>query len=120
MERVQFITHKGKQVLLIDFCGCAPEEMLPIVDQVEEVVSSQPRDSVLLVADFTGTRVTKETAARIKEATARDVPYVKHAAWVGAEAIPEVLFRAIEAFSTRTFVRFKTRAEALDWIVGED
>lgn len=120
MERVQFIEHKGKQVLVIDFQGCTAEEMYAVVDQVEEVVTAQPRGSVLLVADYTGTRVTKETAARIKEATARDVPYVKHAAWVGVEAIPAPLFRAIEAFSTRKFVPFKTRADALDWLVEQN
>lgn len=121
MERVGFIVHKGKRVLFADCRNAGPEEMKEIAEQVVETVTAQPRGSVLIVADYTGTKINKETAQRLKEAAAQDMPYVKRAAWVGTEeAIPPALFRGIETFSTRKLMPFKTRDEALDWIVEEE
>ena len=39
---------------------------------------------------------------------------------VGAESLPEVFYKALKTFARREFPRFKTREEALDWLVRED
>jgi anti-sigma B factor antagonist len=39
---------------------------------------------------------------------------------VGAESLPEVFYEALKTFSRREFHRFKTREEAMDWLVRED
>jgi len=49
-----------------------------------------------------------------------DRPYVKRAAMVGAEHFPRVFYDALKIFSQREFSRFKTREEAMDWLVEEE
>lgn len=118
MERIQFLEHKGKQVLLIDFTDCSPQEVMVISTAVKEVIRRQAKGTVLALADFTGATFNKEAVTRIKEVTTFDAPYVKRAAWVGTESLPETYFKAIQTFSTREFVPFKNREEALEWLVG--
>ena len=120
MERVRFITHRGKRVLLIDHAGSTPDEIRRTMDEVERVVTSEPPNSLLTLSDFTGTEFDKTAADRMKVVAAKDRPHVRRAALVGAESIPDVYYHNLESFSARHFPKFKTREEALDWLTGED
>jgi hypothetical protein len=59
------------------------------------------------------------SVGRAKEVAVFDRPFVKRAALVGAESLPKVFYEAVKTFSRREFPRFKTREEALDWLVKE-
>lgn len=119
MERVRFITHRGKRVLLIDHSRSTPEEVLRTMDEVEQIIAAEPAGSLLTLSDFTGTAFDKPAADRMKVVAAKDRPHVRRAALVGAESIPDVYFHNLESFSARHFPKFKTREEALDWLTGD-
>ncbi len=119
MERIRFIEHKGKRVLLLDFRNCTPEEVASLSTQVRQTMAEEPKDSVLALADFTGAQFSREAVTRIKEATAMDRPFVKRAAWVGTENLPKVFYDAIRTFSVREFPVFDTREEALEYLTQE-
>jgi len=119
MDRVRFIHHDGKQVLLIDLTNCRAEEVGKIVGEVQHIVTAQPRKSVLTLSDLTGAQFSRDAFTRMKEVAVFDRPYVKRAALVAAESLPEVFYKALKTFSRREFLRFKTREEALDWLVQE-
>ena len=53
-DRIRFITHQGKQILLVDVSHCSAAELLKISRVVPHYVMPEPRGSVLLLADFTG------------------------------------------------------------------
>ena len=55
----------------------------------------------------------------MKEVLTLDRPYVKRSAWVGTESVPHVYYENFKTFSQRDFPTFKTREEAMDWLVGE-
>ena len=120
MERVRFITHRGKRVLFIDHTYSTPEEMLRTMDEVEHIIAAEPADSLLTLSDFTGTEFDKTAADRMKVVATKDRPHVRRAAVVGAESIPDVYFNNLESFSARRFPKFRTRQEALDWLAGDD
>jgi hypothetical protein len=58
-------------------------------------------------------------ATKIKEVLTLDRPFVKKTAWVGTEHIPHAFMENFHTFSQRDIVIFKTREEAMDWLVGE-
>src|SRR6266478_6625628 len=120
MDRVRFITHQGKQILLVDLTDCNAEEVTTIVGEVPRIVTTQPRKSVLTLCDLTGTQFSRAAVARMKEVAVFDRPYVKRAAMVGAESLPKVFYDALKTFSRREFLRFKTREEAMDWFFCVD
>jgi hypothetical protein len=118
-DPVRFITHKGKEILLIDFSHSSPDQLLKLVDEVRVTVAQRPPDSVLTLADFTGAEVDKNVATRMKEVLVLDRPFVKRSAWVGTEDLPKVFYENFKNFSRRDFPKFKTREEAMDWLVEE-
>ena len=119
-DRIRFITHKGKQILLVDVSNCSSTELLKLSRIVPLHVMPEPRGSVLLLADFTGTEFDRETVTSLKESTVFDRPHLKKSAWVGTENLPRVFYEHIKNFSQRELPTFKTREEAMDWLVKEE
>jgi hypothetical protein len=118
-ERVRFITHQRKQILLVDLSNCSAGEVEKIIRALPELVATQPRGSVLVLSDFTGACFDQEAIRTMKEAAVFDKPYVKKSAWVGADKLPEELSQELRKFSRREFPVFETRDEALIWLVRE-
>jgi hypothetical protein len=118
-DRIRFITHQGKKILLIDFSQCSAQEILKLLPDVQDVITSEPRNSVLTLGDFTGADVRREVADRLKQTLVFDRPYVKRAALVGVEKVPKVFLDAFKTFSQRELPAFKTREEAMGWLVKD-
>jgi hypothetical protein len=119
IERVRFIEHKGKRILLLDFSNASAEQMLPLLRQVRAIVALGGHKSVLVLANYEGAEIDDRVAMRIKEVLTLDRPFVKKAAWLGTEHILPALIENFHIFSQRETVTFKTREEALEWLVQE-
>jgi hypothetical protein len=119
-NRIRLITHQGKAILLIDVSHCSAAELLKISRTVPHYVMLEPRGSVLLLADFTGAEFDREAITSLKESTVFDRPHLKKSAWVGIENLPRVFYEHIKNFSQRELPTFKTREEALDWLVKDE
>ena len=117
-DRLRFIEYKGADIFLIDFSHCSAKEMLLLLEQIKADVALHAPGSVLTLADFTGAEVDKTVFTRMKEVLVLDRPYVKRSAWVGTESVPHVFYENIKSFSQRDFPAFKTREEAMDWLVS--
>jgi hypothetical protein len=118
-DRLGFVKHKGQAILVIDFSHCTAKEMLLLLDQVRVAVARHAPGSALTLADFAGAEINKAVATKIKEVLTLDRPYVKKSAWVGTENLPQVFYQHFKSFSQREFPAFKTREEAMDWLVAE-
>jgi hypothetical protein len=118
-ERLRFIKHKGHAIYLIDLTGCSAKELLLLIEQVRADIARHEPGSVLTLADFTGAEVDKNVATRIKEVLVLDRPYVKRSAWVGTESLPRVFYEHFKSFSQRELPLFKTREEAMEWLVQD-
>ncbi|MGB8012214.1 MAG: hypothetical protein WCF68_11405 [Terriglobales bacterium] len=117
-DRIRFIEHRGQQILLLDFSQANAHEMQLLLEYVRVVVAKHPHESLVTLGDFTGSEVDHAVATRIKEVLTLDRPFVKKTAWVGAESIPHAFMENFQNFSQREITTFKTREEAMDWLVG--
>jgi hypothetical protein len=118
-KRVRYIKHQDHVIMLIDLSHCTPAEIMPLADEIQRRVAEHPHNSVLVLADFTGIQIDASTAMRMKEVLALDRPYVKRSAWVGTESLPHVFYENFKSFSQRDFPPFKTREEAMEWLVSD-
>ncbi|MFZ0866805.1 MAG: hypothetical protein WBQ87_02160 [Candidatus Sulfotelmatobacter sp.] len=117
-ERLHFIKHKGHAVYSIDLTDCTAKELLVLLDLIRADIARHAPGSVLTFVDVTGAQVDKQVATRIKEVLVLDRPYVKRSAWVGTESLPHVFYEHFKSFSQRELPSFKTREEALEWLVS--
>ena len=118
-DRISFITHRGKAIMVIDFSHCEAKEILLLLEEIQHTVARHEKGSLLTLADLTGAHVDRAVATRMKEVLVRDRPFVKRSAWVGVESVPKVYYDNIKTFSQRDFPPFKTREEAMDWLVAD-
>ena len=118
-ERIQFISHEKRQILLVDFSKCSAVEVEKIARAVPDTVTAQPRGSVLRLADFTGASFDHEALRAMKKNAVFDKPYIKKSAWVGAENLPIAFEQNLKDFSRRQFPTFKSREEALTWLIED-
>lgn len=116
-DRIHFIEHKGKQILLLDFSHATAQQMQLLLEHVRITVAQHSRESVVTLADLSGAEINHAVATRIKEVLTLDRPFVKKTAWVGTEHIPHAFMENFHTFSQREIVTFKTREEAMDWLV---
>jgi hypothetical protein len=118
-DRIRFIEHQGKQILLLDYSHATATEMQLLLEYVRMTVAQHARESLLTFADFTGATVDHAVATKMKEVLTLDRPFVKKTAWVGTESIPHAFMENFHSFSQREIATFKTREEAMDWLVAE-
>ena len=119
-DRIRFISHEGKQILLVDFSNCSARDVERVCRAVPEVVTTLPRNSALILSDFTGASFDKEAIQVMKEAAVFDKPHVRKSAWMGAENFPHAFLETLRSFSRREFPVFKTREEALAWLAEDE
>ena len=119
MDRVRFITHQDKQILLVDYTNCTRQTLLDILKERERIVLAQPPGSVLELLDVTGAQFSKDTVEEVKKVAVRERDRVKRAAVVGEETQPKVFADSVRTFSARDYHAFPTREAALEWLVQE-
>ncbi|PKN99724.1 MAG: hypothetical protein CVU42_06980 [Chloroflexi bacterium HGW-Chloroflexi-4] len=119
MERVQFITYKGKKILVEDFSYLNPgSEFTTTIKKAQGMIASEPKGSVLAVFDATGCSFNSDMLTQMKEFTTANTPFIKKATVVGMNGLLQVALSAVSKFSGRDFTTFKTRDEAMDFLVG--
>lgn len=118
-DRLRFINHNGHAIYEIDFRNCSAKEMLLLLDLIRADIARQEPGSVLTLVEIAGAEVDKNVATRIKEVLVLDRPYVKRSAWVGTESLPHIFYEHFKNFSQRELPTFKTREEALEWLVQD-
>jgi hypothetical protein len=119
-ERIRYIPYKGQRVLLVDVTNCSAAELIELAPLVPAHIAVEPRSSVLLLADFTGSKFDKSAFESLKQAVVLDRPHIKRSAWVGVEALPKIFYENLRHFSRRDLPVFSTREEALEYLVTEE
>ena len=119
IDRIRFITHQCKQILLVDLSKCLAAEVEETLRALPDVVTARPLGSVLALSDFTGASFDAEGIRVLKETAAFDKPYIKKSAFVGTESFPQGFFENLRGYSRREFPAFKTRDKALAWLAKD-
>jgi hypothetical protein len=118
-HRLRFISHQAKQILLIDVSHCSAAEVEKIFRAVPKLVIPRPLGSVLILTDFTGAFFDSEAIRAMEEAAVFDKQHVRKSAWARSEKFPQGFCENLSRFSRREFPIFKTREEALAWLVKD-
>jgi hypothetical protein len=118
-ERIQFIDHQGKKILLVDFSNCPADEVEKIARAVPDYVIVNPLGSVLALTDFTAASFDRDAIRAVKETAVFDKPFVKKSALIGTEDLPASFYDELKSYSRRELLIFTTREEALDWLVAD-
>jgi len=119
MERVKFIIHKWRQILLLDISHCSLDEVIKTIDEAMGVVRSQPESSLLILTNVTGTGYDLRVIEKLKESADGNKPYVRASAVVGLDGLQKVVYNTVTLFSKRTIPAFDDIEKAKDWLIEQ-
>ena len=119
VERLQWITQSGKDILIMDLSACAIDEAMRVIARAEPLIRTRPPLSLLILTDVTGSRYNAEWANKVKVFARDNGPFVRASAVVGVKGMGQILISAIETFSGRAIQSFDDRAEAIAWLATQ-
>lgn len=120
MERVRFIKHKGKDVLIVDVSDSRnAEENIDVIVKARERIDVQAPKSLLLLTNVTNAHYDPKAADAMKAYSKANTPFVKASAVVGVTGIKRVIYQAIVRMTGRHIATFDTVEQALDWLAEQ-
>ena len=120
MERIRFIEHRGKRILLIDYSGIRrTDEAIATIEHVRAFVARQPPRSLLLLSDVKDTHYNSAVLQKMKELAAANEPFVKASAVVGMSGLHRIAYQGVILLTRRKVQTFDTRDEAMDWLAEQ-
>lgn len=114
-----WMIHQGKKIFYADYSHMGLEELKAEIASVEAILCSMPNNSVLSLADVSGTYGTPDAMKIIKGITAKTKSHVHKRAVIGVIGVQKVLLKAVNQFSGQETVPFDSIDKALDWLVKE-
>ena len=121
----RWIEHQGTPIFYIDFSHFG-RDFVALRGEIEAVLSvfeSQPLDSVLCMADFRDTDISRGVTALIKGSAPQIGPHVRKAAIILEEAasgFKSLIVTALARVGGRGAVLFDDVEQARDWLVGDE
>ena len=118
-ERVKFITHKGRQILLMDLSNATPEEFLATMDEARALIAKQAKASLRTLTNVTGVRYRSEVGPAVQDFVRHNKPYVIAGAVVGLDALKTIMFNFINRVTGRSLRAMENRDDAMNWLVTQ-
>jgi hypothetical protein len=118
-EKIRFFHHQGRRILLVDLSNCTAREVEETTRRVPDLVTVEPRSSVLILTDFSGSKFDAAAIRAIKETAVFDKPFVKKSALIGTLSLPREFHDEMAKFSRREFSVFANRDEGLRWLIKD-
>jgi hypothetical protein len=119
MERIQFIEHKGKQILHLDFANAKPGEVVKSSRAAMSVIAKHPPKSLRTLTDVTDMKFDAESTQVLKELASHNAPYVVAGAVVGITGLKQIIYNAVIKFSGRNLVVFDNTDQAKEWLATQ-
>ncbi len=120
--RSKWIEYKGKKIFYQDFSGLLynSEAVKKELQEVQEVVVSQPLNSVLVLADFRDTYIVDgNLLSALNEASARTKNHVRKTAVLGVTGFKRTLADLLTRLTGQPLKYFSSEEEAKEWLVQE-
>ena len=119
MKRLRLLTHKGKEIIFLDFSNCHVDEVFKVIELAEKIIRVQQHNTVLTLSDVTDTRYNRDVIRALKEFANENKPFVRAGAVIGIDGLKKVVYDAVMKFSGRNLPAFDDVEKAKDWLVEQ-
>lgn len=120
-SRIYAVTHKGQQLLVLDFSAMEDTpELVRFADAAAARVAKEPPGSVRVLGLVRPVgRFDKDGIAAVRRMVEHNRPYVRATALVGLSGVVRVIHQAMQILSRRQMPNFESEAEAKEWLVAQ-
>jgi hypothetical protein len=107
-------------VVIQDFSWIAePAEALAAIAEARAFMETQPRGSVLVLTDVSGSSFNHDVVEAMKQLAEHHKPWVRASALVGLTPLMRVIYRAVVALTRREIRVCASRDEAMAYLLAQ-
>lgn len=118
MKQPEIIYHKGKTILYLDFTNMKDkDEIMKLEEEGAIYIRKQPLNSVLTLTNMENMFFNNELKKWFEDKVKGNAPYVKAGAVIGMTGLISIMYNAFVTVTGRSIRSFKSREEALDYLV---
>lgn len=117
-NRVQFITHRGVDILYIDWSGGAPWEIREAMHEAKGIIATQPRMSVRTLTNVNDVSMDNAATSMLKDYMAHNKPYVLAGAVVGLNDLKMIAFNLVNRVTGRSLRAMDDLEQAKEWLAS--
>lgn len=113
--------YKGKPIFYQDFSGQLYNSAAVIAElkEVQEIVVSQPPNSVLVLTDLRDTQVGGDLLSAMNAASTRTKDHVRKTAVLGVTGVKRTLGDMLSRLTGQPLMYFDNEIDAREWLVQE-
>ncbi|HAD82366.1 MAG: hypothetical protein A2509_08295 [Candidatus Edwardsbacteria bacterium RIFOXYD12_FULL_50_11] len=121
MDRVKYLNHKGREILVQDLTDSKNiDENIAVFDRTQGIIAGRPEKSVLLLTVLVNTHYSPQAVDRLKRFSVEVTPHIKASAAVGITGIKKVVYQTLSALIGRKIHLFDSIDRALDWLAEQE
>lgn len=119
--RSKWISHKDRQIFWQDFSHhmTDAEAVKEELQSVQNVVTRQPRASLLVLADFRNTQVGKDLMDSLVASSSITKPYIKKTAVLGVVGTKRILAETLVRLTGQILTTFDDIETAKEWLIQD-
>lgn len=117
----KWIEHNGKSIFYQDFSNNFFNEQAVAEElkEVQSIVLSQPKDSALVLSNFSNTEITMNLLPLLNEASSKTKSHVHRTAVLGVTGIKRTLADLLTRITGQELRYFTDEIEAKEWLTQE-
>ena len=114
----KWIQYNGKQIFYQDFSNNFFNENAVVeeLNEVQAIVLNQPRNSTLVLSNFSNTEITKSLMPLLNTASNSTKEHVRRTAVLGVSGIKRALGDLLSRITGQELMYFENETEAKDWL----
>jgi hypothetical protein len=120
MDNVRIISHRGREIIILDLHGVVDiETSLAAVSGAEALIKSRPPASVLLVTDVSDAHYDLIGVEALKNFSHAITPFVRASAAVGITGMKSIIIRSLTRLTGRAIQICDDLEQAQDWLASQ-
>ena len=116
-KRIDFINHKGKEILYLNYTNLEEKEYEKALDDLVEFITDLGKYDLLLLINVEGNFFRINQVKNTRKSGALLKPYLKKNAIIGISKFQKVFLKAVKIFSDIELKHFENIEEAKNWLV---
>jgi hypothetical protein len=117
-KRVNVISHRGLDIVHIDWTGATAAEVLTAMDEARRVIAAHPHGTVRTLTNVQGVHMDRAVTDALKDYVAHNKPYVLAGAVVGLNDLKMIAFNFVNRVTGRSLRAMDSIDSAKDWLAG--
>jgi len=117
--RVAFLTHKGVEILHINWSGAQPGEILEAMSDARRVIATRKPGSVRTLTTVDGAHMDRAVTDALKDYVTHNKPYVLAGAVVGLNDLKMIAFNFVNRVTGRSLRAMDNVESAKEWLAAQ-